>query len=77
MYVAAKSFRANVCDGVFTHYKREEDETLESGKLDEELARMSDIADESGPTACCCATSHSPQPTNARDRRSPDKSLAR
>ena len=35
----------NVCDGVFTHYKREEDETMESGKLDEELARMSEIAD--------------------------------
>ena len=35
----------NVCDGVFTHYKREEDATMESGKLDEELARMSEIAD--------------------------------
>ncbi|HTZ88329.1 MAG TPA: hypothetical protein VMB05_16820, partial [Solirubrobacteraceae bacterium] len=37
--------RVNVSDGVFTHYKREEDETMESGKLDEELARMSQIAD--------------------------------
>jgi hypothetical protein len=45
MFVAAESFRANVCDGVFTHYKREEDEAMESGKLDEELARMSEIAD--------------------------------
>ncbi|HET6866482.1 MAG TPA: hypothetical protein VFH80_11250, partial [Solirubrobacteraceae bacterium] len=37
--------RVNACTGVFTHYKREEDETMESGKLDEELARMSEIAD--------------------------------
>jgi hypothetical protein len=30
--------------GIFTHYKREEDNTMESGKLDEELARMRHIA---------------------------------
>ena len=29
---------------VFTHYKREEDAAMESGKLDEELSRMSAIA---------------------------------
>jgi DNA mismatch repair ATPase MutS len=51
MFVAAKSFRANVCDGIFTHYKREEDEEMESGKLDEELARMSEIADHICPTS--------------------------
>ena len=45
MLVGATSFTANLCDGVFTHYKREEDESLQSGKLDEELSRMSDIAD--------------------------------
>jgi hypothetical protein len=45
MFVAAESFRANVSDGVFTHYRREEDAGMESGKLDEELRRMSDIAD--------------------------------
>lgn len=45
MFVAAESFSANVSDGVFTHYAREEDSTMESGKLDEELSRMSDIAD--------------------------------
>ncbi len=44
MFVGAESFRVSVCDGVFTHYKREEDEAMESGKLDEELARMSEIA---------------------------------
>jgi DNA mismatch repair ATPase MutS len=45
MFVGAREFRASVCSGVFTHYKREEDENMESGKLDEELARMSEIAD--------------------------------
>ena len=45
MFVAAESFSANICDGIFTHYKKEEDATMKSGKLDEELARMSNIAD--------------------------------
>ncbi|MDN5344605.1 MAG: hypothetical protein PWQ18_716 [Clostridia bacterium] len=45
MFIPAESFRANVCDGLFTHYKREEDATMKSGKLDEELSRMSDIVD--------------------------------
>jgi DNA mismatch repair ATPase MutS len=51
MFVSARSFRANVCAGVFTHSKREEDATMESGKLDEELGRMSDIADQIAPGA--------------------------
>lgn len=45
MFVPARSLRASVCDGLFTHYKREEDAAMESGKLDEELRRMSEIAD--------------------------------
>lgn len=45
MFVPAKSFRANACTGIFTHFKREEDATLKSGKLDEELSRMSTIVD--------------------------------
>ncbi|HUO41099.1 MAG TPA: DNA mismatch repair protein, partial [Mycobacterium sp.] len=45
MFVTAESFCANVVDGIFTHFKREEDATMTRGKLDEELARMSDIAD--------------------------------
>ncbi|CAN7784525.1 DNA mismatch repair protein MutS [Caballeronia sp. LjRoot34] len=45
MFVAAASFSANVCDGIFTHYKREEDASMKSGKLDEELKRMSEIVD--------------------------------
>ncbi|MEK7993153.1 MAG: DNA mismatch repair protein MutS, partial [Planctomycetota bacterium] len=45
MFVPAGSFCAEVCSGLFTHFKREEDATMESGKLDEEFSRMSDIAD--------------------------------
>lgn len=51
MFVPARSFRANLCEGLFTHYKREEDTTMESGKLDEELGRMSDIVDNIAPNA--------------------------
>lgn len=51
MFVAAASFHANVRDGVFTHFKREEDDTNVRGKLEEELARMSDIADVVGSTS--------------------------
>ena len=46
MFVAAESFSAEIRDGLFTHYKREEDATMESGKLDEELARMNGIVDQ-------------------------------
>ncbi|HXF97607.1 MAG TPA: hypothetical protein VNJ46_03225 [Gaiellaceae bacterium] len=49
MFVGARSFRAAVCNGVFTHYKREEDVTMTGGKLDEELRRMSEIADRITP----------------------------
>jgi DNA mismatch repair ATPase MutS len=51
MLVPAESFCANVCDGLFTHYKREEDTTMKSGKLDEELSRMSAIVDQLTPNA--------------------------
>jgi hypothetical protein len=44
MFVAAESFTASVSTGIFTHFKREEDATMEQGKLDEELDRMSAIA---------------------------------
>jgi hypothetical protein len=45
MFVPAESFHASVCDGLFTHYKREEDAGMKSGKFDEELSRMSTIVD--------------------------------
>jgi DNA mismatch repair ATPase MutS len=49
MFVAAESFAANVADGIFTHYNRQEDATMQSGKLEEELGRMSDIVDHLAP----------------------------
>ena len=45
MFVPAESFCANVCESMFTHYKRKEDASMTSGKLDEELSRMSFIVD--------------------------------
>jgi DNA mismatch repair ATPase MutS len=45
MFVPAESFSANVCPSVFTHFKREEDASMKSGKFDEELTRMSEIAE--------------------------------
>jgi len=51
LYVPAESFRASVCTGVFTHFKREEDPGMRRGKLDEELARMSALIDQVGPGA--------------------------
>ncbi len=46
MFVAAERFTADLCDGLFTHYRREEDPGLRSGKFDEELRRMSRIVDQ-------------------------------
>jgi DNA mismatch repair ATPase MutS len=49
MFVPAEFFCASLCDGLFTHFKREEDVRMESGKFDEELNRMSDIIDHIAP----------------------------
>jgi hypothetical protein len=49
MFVAAEAFRADIRGGVFTHFTREEDASLRSGKLDEELGRMSAIVDAVAP----------------------------
>jgi len=51
MFVAAESFEAELCTGLFTHYKREEDATMKNGKLDEELTRMSAIVDHLAPNS--------------------------
>jgi DNA mismatch repair ATPase MutS len=45
MFVPARSFRANICNGLFTHYRRKEDASMNSGKFEEELGRMSEIVD--------------------------------
>lgn len=51
MFVAAESFCSEVCEGIFTHYRREEDAAMDSGKWDEELSRMSKIVDNLRPNA--------------------------
>lgn len=51
MFVPAAGFRANLSAGVFTHFKRKEDASMTSGKLDEELGRMSGIVDSLSPDA--------------------------
>jgi DNA mismatch repair ATPase MutS len=66
MFVAADSFSANVCAGLFTHYKRKEDATMKSGKLDEELSRMSEIVDHLTPN-CMALFNESFAATNERE----------
>jgi DNA mismatch repair ATPase MutS len=51
MFVPAESFCSNICSNLFTHFKREEDSTMKSGKFDEELSRMNDIADHITPNS--------------------------
>ncbi len=51
LFVAADSWSAGVCNGIFTHFRREEDASMRSGKLDEELRRMSLIVDSLSPEA--------------------------
>ena len=45
MFAAAAQLELNIVDGLFTHFKREEDATMKSGKFDEELSRMDTIVD--------------------------------
>lgn len=45
MFVTADAYASSLRSGLFTHYKRDEDRNMRSGKLDEELVRMSAIAD--------------------------------
>jgi DNA mismatch repair ATPase MutS len=66
MFVAATTHRASVCAGIFTHSAREEDATMTSGRLDEELKRMSTIADQIRPQ-CLVLFNESFAATNERE----------
>lgn len=44
-FVMAAHFESHVVSGIFSHFSKLEDRTMKSGKLDEELLRMSGIAD--------------------------------
>jgi hypothetical protein len=49
MFAPGEGLRANVVGAMFTHFKREEDASMTSGKLDEELQRMSWIGERIRP----------------------------
>jgi hypothetical protein len=49
LFVTARSYQANVTHGIFTHFIREEDTGMTSGRLDDELRRMSVIAGQITP----------------------------
>ena len=51
MFAPAASLRLNIVNGLFTHFKREEDVTMKSGKFDEELSRMNAIVNTLTPNA--------------------------
>ncbi len=40
LFVPCESMHSHIVNGIFTHFKREEDVSLKSGKLDDELRRM-------------------------------------
>ena len=44
LFVTAQAYRSSVASGIFTHFTREEDSGMTSGRLDDELRRMSVIA---------------------------------
>lgn len=44
IFVTAESYRASPAGGVFTHFPHHEDATMNRGRLDDELSRMSGIA---------------------------------
>jgi hypothetical protein len=66
LFVTAQAYRASVSRGIFTHFIREEDPSMSSGRLDEELKRMSAIADRIGPH-CLMLFNESFAGTNERE----------
>ncbi len=51
MFAPAARLRLSIVNGLFTHFKREEDAAMKSGKFDEELSRMNAIVDTLTPNA--------------------------
>ncbi len=66
LFVTAGAYRADVASGVFTHFIREEDADMTSGRLDDELRRMSAIADHIRPH-CLMLFNESFAGTNERE----------
>jgi hypothetical protein len=66
LFVTAQSYRADAARGIFTHFIREEDPSMTSGRLDDELRRMSVIAGQLGPH-CLMLFNESFAGTNERE----------
>ena len=66
LFVTARSYQANVTRGIFTHFIREEDTGMTSGRLDDELRRMSVIAGQLTP-GCLMLFNESFAGTNERE----------
>jgi MutS domain V len=66
LFVTAQSYQANAAPGIFTHFIREEDPSMTSGRLDDELRRMSAIADQIRPY-CLMLFNESFAGTNERE----------
>jgi hypothetical protein len=66
LFVTADAYRADMATGIFTHFIREEDASMTSGRLDDELRRMSAIADHIRPH-CLMLFNESFAGTNERE----------
>jgi hypothetical protein len=66
LFVTAQSYRADAAREIFTHFIREEDPGMTSGRLDDELRRMSAIAGHIGPD-CLMLFNESFAGTNERE----------
>ena len=66
LFVTAEAYRANTAPGIFTHFIRAEDSEMTSGRLDEELRRMSAIANQLQPH-CLMLFNESFAGTNERE----------
>ena len=66
LFVTARSYRADVTRGIFTHFIREEDAGMTSGRLDDELRRMSAVAAQIEPH-CLMLFNESFAGTNERE----------
>ena len=66
LFVTAGSYRADAARGISTHFIREEDSGMTSGRLDDELRRMNAIADQIRPH-CLMLFNESFAGTNERE----------
>ncbi len=66
LFVTAQSYQANAAHGIFTHFIREEDPGMTSGRLDDELRRMSAIVGQIRPH-CLMLFNESFAGTNERE----------